>query len=92
MGSTSLPFLTEEMPHWGLLESSSMKDPPPDLATLPSSAILTTREAAALAKSQQTLRKLYCLQGHAYGIAPLKLGARLGWRAGDLKKLLGLGE
>lgn len=61
----------------------------PNLETLPPSAVLTTRDAAAaLGKSGQTLRKLYCQQGHAYGIKPLKIGARLAWRAGDLLRIV----
>ena len=61
----------------------------PDLDKLPSSAVLMTRDAAAfLGKSGQTLRKLYCQQGHAYGVRPLKIGGRLAWRAGDLLALV----
>ena len=61
----------------------------PDLASMPSSAVLQTADAAAfLGKSSQTLRKLYCQQGHAYGVRPLKIGGRLAWRAGDLLALV----
>jgi hypothetical protein len=61
----------------------------PNLENLPPSAVLTTRDAAAaLAKSGQTLRKLYCQQGHAYGIRPLKIGGRLAWRAADLLRIV----
>ena len=60
----------------------------PNLAAMPPSAVLQTADAAAfLGKSGQTLRKLYCQQGHAYGIRPLKIGGRLAWRAGDLLAL-----
>ena len=65
----------------------------PDLAAMPSSAVLQTADAAAfLGKSGQTLRKLYCQQGHAYGIRPLKIGGRLAWRAGDLLALVNGGR
>lgn len=61
----------------------------PNLAEMPPSALLVTRDAAAiLGKSGQTLRKLYCQQGHAYGVRPLKLGGRLAWRAGDLLRIV----
>lgn len=61
----------------------------PNLATMPPSAVVATRDAAAfLGKSGQTLRKLYCLQGHAYGLRPLKIGGRLAWKAGDLLALV----
>ena len=66
----------------------------PNLETLPPSAVLSTRDAAAaLTKSSQTLRKLYCQQGHAFGIRPLKIGGRLAWRVSDLRRVLrGEGE
>jgi hypothetical protein len=61
----------------------------PNLEALPTSAVLNTRDAAAaLGKSGQTLRKLYCTQGHAYGIRPLKIGARLAWRVADLLRIV----
>ena len=65
----------------------------PNLAAMPPSAVLVTKDAAAfLGKSGQTLRKLYCQQGHAYGIRPLKIGGRLAWRAGDLLALVNGGR
>ncbi|OIQ63966.1 hypothetical protein GALL_544860 [mine drainage metagenome] len=73
------------------LEQPKMHSPAyiPNLENMPTSAVLMTRDAAAaLGKSGQTLRKLYCQQGHAYGIKPLKIGGRLAWRAADLLKLL----
>ncbi|WP_018913659.1 AlpA family transcriptional regulator [Thiomonas sp. FB-6] len=61
----------------------------PNLAEMPPSAVLPTRDAAAfLGKSGQTLRKLYCLQGHAFGVRPIKIGGRLAWKAGDLLALV----
>ncbi|MGE0070989.1 MAG: DNA-binding protein [Thiomonas sp.] len=61
----------------------------PDLESMPPSAVLNTADAArALMKSGQTLRKLYCMQGHAYGIKPLKIGQRLAWRVSDLLRVL----
>lgn len=65
----------------------------PDLTAMPAAAVLVTRDAAAaLGKSGQTLRKLYCQQGHAYGIKPLKIGGRLAWRAADLLALVNGGR
>ncbi|MDE1952344.1 MAG: DNA-binding protein [Betaproteobacteria bacterium] len=56
---------------------------------MPPSAVLVTRDAAAaLGKSGQTLRKLYCQQGHAYGIKPLKIGGRLAWKVADLLRVV----
>ena len=61
----------------------------PDLEALPPSAVLNTADAArALAKSSQTLRKLYCMQGHAFGVRPLKIGGRLAWKVADLLRVL----
>jgi len=65
----------------------------PNLENLPPGHVLATRDAAAaLGKSSQTLRKLYCHQGHAYGIKPLKIGGRLAWRVADLLRVLQGGE
>lgn len=77
------------------LEQAKMHSPAsiPNLENMPPSAVLMTRDAAAfLGKSGQTLRKLYCQQGHAYGIRPLKIGGRLAWRAGDLLALVNGGK
>jgi len=61
----------------------------PNLENLPPSHVLATRDAASmLGRSSQTLRKLYCTQGHAYGIKPLKIGGRLAWRVCDLQRVL----
>jgi hypothetical protein len=61
----------------------------PNLENMPPTAVIVTRDAAAvLGKSGQTLRRLYCQQGHAYGIVPLKIGGRLAWRVSDLLALL----
>ena len=61
----------------------------PNLSEMPPSAVLATRDAAAfLGKSGQTLRKLYCQQGHADGVRPIKIGGRLAWKAGDLLALV----
>jgi len=64
-----------------------------DLETLPPTAVLSTADAArALTKSSQTLRKLYCQQGSAFGIKPVKIGGRLAWRVSDLLRVLRGGE
>lgn len=66
-----------------------MHSPVPNLDAMPPSAVLVTRDAAAaLGKSGQTLRKLYCQQGHAYGIKPLKIGGRLAWKVADLLRVV----
>jgi len=65
----------------------------PNLENLPPSAVLVTRDAASmLGRSSQTLRKLYCQQGHAYGIVPVKIGGRLAWRVSDLLALVNGGR
>lgn len=61
----------------------------PNLAEMPPNAVLATPAAAAfLGKSGQTMRKLYCQQGHAWGLRPVKIGGRLAWKAGDLLALV----
>lgn len=61
----------------------------PDLDRLPNGHALTTEQAAAvLGKSPQTLRKLACTQGHAFGLRPLKIGNGLRWRVSDLRRVL----
>lgn len=42
--------------------------------------LITTIEfAQAFNVATQTIRKNYCLTGHAYGIRPMKIGNRLLW-------------
>ena len=59
----------------------------PDLATLPPSHALTTRDAAAaLGRSPQTLRKWACLE--CGPLRPIHINGRLAWRVGDLRRVL----
>ncbi len=63
----------------------------PDLAAMPSSAVLATRDAAAaLGKTQQTLRKWACLE--CGPVRPVRINGRLAWRAGDLLALVNGGR
>lgn len=49
----------------------------------------TAQLAAILKKKPQTLRKEFCIRGHAYGLVPQKIGNRLLWRAEEVRGLLG---
>lgn len=50
---------------------------------------ITTREfARALNKAEQTIRKLHCLTGEAYGIRPTKIGNHLDWPVAPIAALL----
>ncbi len=41
---------------------------------------IKTREfSKALNKAEQTIRKLHCISGEAYGIRPTKIGNELNW-------------
>ena len=63
----------------------------PDLAAMPASAVLVTRDAAAaLGKSAQTLRKWACLE--CGPVRPVRINGRLAWRAGDLLALVNGGR
>jgi hypothetical protein len=42
----------------------------------------------AINRSAQTLRKLYCIKGTAYGMVPLKVGSRLLWSVEQVAALL----
>lgn len=44
--------------------------------------------AKALGKAPQTLRKLSCIQGHAYGVRPHKVGNTLLWPVPAIADLL----
>ena len=49
---------------------------------------ITTPECAmTLNKADQTLRKLYCLTGEAFGIRPIKCGNRLLWPVAQIADL-----
>jgi len=52
--------------------------------------IKTDEFAAALGKAPQTIRKLSCLHGAAYGVRPVRLPGsnRLLWPAREIAKLL----
>ena len=51
--------------------------------------LITTKEfAKATNKATQTIRKNYCMQGHCFGIVPIKIGANLAWPVKDVAKLL----
>lgn len=50
---------------------------------------LTTKEfSVALNKAEQTIRKLHCLTGEAYGIRPSKIGNQLQWSVQQVAVLL----
>jgi len=51
--------------------------------------ITTDEFALVVSVSQQTLRKNYCLTGHAYGIKPIKVGNRLLWSVDEIATLIG---
>jgi len=63
---------------------------PPALAKLAGNrdAITTPEFAQVISASQQTLRKNYCLTGHAYGIKPIKIGNRLLWSVEKIAQML----
>jgi len=65
-------------------------DLPPALAAIAAGRdFLTTRELAkALNKQGQTIRKLHCLRGEAYGIRPTKIGAQLNWPVASVAAVL----
>lgn len=50
---------------------------------------LDTPECArAMLCAAQTLRKLHCLQGEAYGVRPIKRGNRLLWPVAEIARVL----
>ncbi|MBU3587803.1 hypothetical protein ICN30_08195 [Polynucleobacter sp. 31A-FELB] len=51
--------------------------------------LITTPEFAQVFNVQpQTVRKSYCLTGHAYGIRPTKIGKRLLWSVAQITEKL----
>ncbi len=48
----------------------------------------TAELAEVLGKSKQTIRKLHCLDGAAFGIRPVKIGNALSWPIVDVERLL----
>jgi hypothetical protein len=65
-------------------------DLPPALAEVATGRDnLTTQEFAnAVNKAAQTIRKLHCLTGEAYGIRAIKIGNRLLWPVAQIARLL----
>ena len=63
---------------------------PPELARIAQGRdFLTTAEyGRAITHAGQTIRKNLCIQGHAYGIRPWKVGGRLLWPVAEVAKLL----
>lgn len=59
----------------------------PDLAALPPSHALATRDAAAaLGRSPQTLRKWACLE--CGPLRPIRINGRLAWKVADLLRVV----
>lgn len=51
--------------------------------------LITTHEFAHVFNvASQTVRKNYCLTGHAYGIKPTKIGNRLLWSVAQIAEKL----
>lgn len=63
---------------------------PPELAAIAAGRVnITTREfAKVINKAPQTVRKVYCLTGEAYGIKPVKVGNGLNWGVAHTAALL----
>lgn len=66
------------------------KDVPAALAkTAEGRDYLKTAEFAfAFGKAPQTIRKLHCLHGQAFGIRPIKIGKSLLWPVDDIARLM----
>ena len=50
--------------------------------------VLTHENARLISRAPQTVRKNYCLQGHSFGLRPVKIGNRLMWSVSDIARLL----
>ncbi len=63
---------------------------PPELARIAQGRdhLDTAEFGSAIKRTGQTIRKNLCIQGHAYGIRPLKVGGRLPWPVAEVAKLL----
>ncbi|SCC95886.1 conserved hypothetical protein [Thiomonas sp. X19] len=63
---------------------------PPTLAAIAANRdYLDTAEfGRAIKRTGQTIRKNLCIQGHAYGIRPHRVGGRLLWSVAEVAKLL----
>lgn len=62
---------------------------PPALAQIAAGRdhINTSEFARSISRANQTLRKLLCQQGHAFGIRPIKFGGRLLWPVAEIAGL-----
>jgi hypothetical protein len=63
---------------------------PPNLSEISAGRdhINTCEFATVFDKSRQTIRKNYCIQGHCYGIRPIKVGNALLWPVESIAVLL----
>ncbi len=63
---------------------------PPALAEIAAGRdhVLTPEYGRAIGKSPQTIRKVYCETGVAYGLRPIKIGNRLLWPVAEIAALL----
>ncbi len=63
---------------------------PPALAAIAANRdYLDTAEFGSVIKrTGQTIRKNLCVQGHAYGIRPKRVGGRLLWPVSEVARLL----
>ncbi len=63
---------------------------PPALAEIAAGRdhVQTAECARAINRASQTLRKSYCMKGHAFGIRPIKFGNRLLWPVTEIATLL----
>lgn len=63
---------------------------PPALAAIAAGRdhIQTAEFARAANRSSQTIRRKYCLDGHCFGIRPVKFGNRLLWPVSEVAALL----
>ncbi len=70
-----------------ILQTTSL---PPALAKIAVGRdhIQTAEFARATNRVSQTLRKNYCLNGHCFGIRPVKFGNRLLWPVAEIANLL----
>lgn len=72
------------------LTSIPHADLPPELAAIAAGRdnILTSEFSKVINKADQTVRKLHCLTGEAYGIRPTKIGNELNWPVVQIAALL----
>ncbi len=67
---------------------------PPALAEIAAGRDLipTSDFAHSVTRAEQTIRKSYCLNGHAFGVRPVKFGNRLLWPVAEIAALLTTGS